>query len=230
MKSKIAFFLILSFASVCFAQNNNKKISITGMVADPYKHPVAGAKITIDGIQTGKSTNSKGFYKIKIKSTAGKIGIYTRPPAIIEEDIKGRTSINFTLNDSIAQQIYSQKDLYSDEEINVGYGTQKRKSSTSSVRNIDGSKEKYDQYTSIYDMLRGEVPGISVVGNTVILQGVSSMTLSSEPLFIVDGTPVTSIDNISPRLVKSIDVLKGSDASIYGSRGANGVILITLKR
>jgi len=229
MKPKIVFFLVFSFVSVCFGQTNNKKISIAGVVVDHNKRPVPGAKITIDGIQTGESTNYKGYYKIRIKPTAKKIGIYTQPPASIEESINGRTSINFALNDSITQQIYSQKDLLGEEEVNVGYGTQKRKNSTSSVEKIDGTKEKYAAYTSIYDLLRGEVPGISVIGNSVIIQGVNSMTLSSEVLYVVNGTPVTSIENISPREVKSIDVLKGPAAAIYGSRGANGVILITLK-
>jgi TonB-dependent SusC/RagA subfamily outer membrane receptor len=229
MNPKILFFLAFSFVSVCFAQNDSKKISIDGVVVDFQNRPVYGAKITIDGIQTGKSTNSKGSYKIKIKPTAEKIGIYTLPPSSIEESINGRTSINFKLNDSITQQIINQTDLSGEEEVNMGYGSQKRKNSTSSVKKIDGTKDKYANYTSIYDMLRGEVPGISVIGSSVIIQGVNSFSLSSEVLYVVDGTPVNSIDNISPQLVKSIDVLKGPAASIYGSRGANGVILITLK-
>jgi TonB-dependent SusC/RagA subfamily outer membrane receptor len=230
MKSIIAFFLILAFESVCFGQTNDKKITITGVVADSSNRPVPGVQITIDGIQTGISTNSKGFYKIKINAAAKKIGIYTLPPASVEETINGRTSIDFSLNDSITQQIYSQQDLSGEEEINVGYGTQKRKNSTSSVSKIDGTQKKYASYTTIYDMIRGEIPGVSVVGTSVIIRGANSFSLSSEALLVVDGTPVTSVDYISPTQVKSIDVLKGTAASIYGSSGANGVILITTKR
>jgi TonB-dependent SusC/RagA subfamily outer membrane receptor len=230
MKPQILFILMILLIPVSFGQTNPKKISISGVVFDSNKQPVEGAKITIDGIQTGESTNSKGFYKIKIKPGAEKIGIYTVPPASIEESINGRASINFELNDSIAHQIYSQIDLSGEEDVNVGYGTQKRKNSTSSIKKIDGTDDRYANYTSIYDMLRGEVPGISVVGNSVIVQGVNSMTLSSEVLYVVNGTPVNSIENISPREVKSIDVLKGPAAAIYGSRGGNGVIKLPEKK
>ena len=231
MKPKIVFFLVFSFISVCFAQNNHKKISVSGVVVDSHKRPVPDASITIDGKKTGETTDSKGYYKVKIRPTAEKIGIYTLPPASIEELINGRTSIDFTLNDSIAMLVSGQIDQYLEKEVNVGYGTQKRINSTSSVTNIDVNQKKSTTYTNIYDMLRGEVPGISVVGSSVIIRGgANSFSLTSEALLVVDGTPVRSIDNISPSEVKSIDVLKGPDASIYGSRGANGVVLISLKR
>jgi TonB-dependent SusC/RagA subfamily outer membrane receptor len=77
-------------------------------------------------------------------------------------------------------------------------------------------------------MIRGEVAGVQVNGKSIRIQGPSSFNLSTEPLFVVDGIVVTSIDEISPQMVKSIDILKGSAASIYGSRGSNGVILINL--
>ena len=198
-------------------------------MVDTSNRPVPGAIITIDGIPTGESTNNKGFYKIKIPPAAEKIGIYTLPPASIQESIKGRTSINFMLNDSITQQIYGQGDLHGEELVNVGYGEQKRNTLTSSATNIDGTNDKVASYISIYDMIRSVVPGVSVVGKSVILRGGSSISLDAEALFVVNGTPVNSIDNIRPQEVKSIDVLKGPAASIYGSRGANGVILITLK-
>lgn len=70
---------------------------------------------------------------------------------------------------------------------------------------------------------------MQVSGKSISIQGVSSFTLTDEPLFVVDGMVVSSIDDVQPLMVKSIEVLKGSAASIYGSRGANGVIMITLK-
>lgn len=78
-------------------------------------------------------------------------------------------------------------------------------------------------------MLRGEVPGVQVYGKSIKIQGASSFIASTEPLLVVDGVAVSTIDDIQPRMVKSIEVLKGSAATIYGARGANGVILITLK-
>jgi TonB-dependent SusC/RagA subfamily outer membrane receptor len=116
-----------------------------------------------------------------------------------------------------------------DETINVGYGTVKRKNLTTQVGKIDGTNKKYAAYQNIYDMIRGELPGVQVRGKSILIQGPSSINLSTEPLLVVDGVIINSIDDISPRDVKSIEVLKGAAASIYGSRGANGVIMIYLK-
>jgi TonB-dependent SusC/RagA subfamily outer membrane receptor len=83
-------------------------------------------------------------------------------------------------------------------------------------------------YNDIYQMIRGEVSGVIVSGRNVQIQQGHSFFGSSEPLFVVNGTIVNSIDNINPLEVKSITVLKGSSAAIYGVRGANGVISINL--
>jgi TonB-dependent SusC/RagA subfamily outer membrane receptor len=78
-------------------------------------------------------------------------------------------------------------------------------------------------------MIKGEVAGVEVIGTSIRIRGTSSLMSGTQPLLVVDGVTVNSIDNILPMMVKSIEVLKGSGAAIYGSRGANGVILITLK-
>jgi TonB-dependent SusC/RagA subfamily outer membrane receptor len=76
-------------------------------------------------------------------------------------------------------------------------------------------------------MIRGEVPGVEVNGKTIRIRDAFSFYLNTEPLLVIDGMNVPSLDDISPFDVKSIEVLKGAAASVYGSRGANGVILIT---
>jgi TonB-dependent SusC/RagA subfamily outer membrane receptor len=231
MKLKFLFFLLLAIipASLASGQTDSKKITITGTVMDASQYPVQGAEILIDGNKSGVSSNKKGMYKIKVKSTVKKIGIYTLPPAVIQEAVDGRTSINFTLNDSIVKQIYKLKNAYGEETVNVGYGTQKRKNLTTSVGKIDGRQARFASYTSIFDMIRGELPGVVVSGTSVRIREASSIVGGSDPLFIVDGTPVSSIESVEPQSVKSIEVLKGSAASIYGTRGSNGVIIITLK-
>lgn len=79
-------------------------------------------------------------------------------------------------------------------------------------------------------MIEGQVPGVQVSGNSVVIRGAGTVMGSTQPLFVVDNVATESIDMLNPRDVKSIDVLKGSAAAIYGTRGANGVILITTKR
>lgn len=87
---------------------------------------------------------------------------------------------------------------------------------------------KVNTYTDIYQMIRHEVPGVVVSGRSIVVQGPNSFFGSSQPLFVVNGNRVSSIDNINPLDVKSIRLLKGSYANIYGNDGANGVISITL--
>ena len=85
-------------------------------------------------------------------------------------------------------------------------------------------------YQDIYDMIRGRVAGVEVSGRSIKIRGTNSLNVSTEPLFVVDGVIVREIDDISPETVKSIEVLKGPDASVYGVRGSNGVIVITRKK
>jgi TonB-dependent SusC/RagA subfamily outer membrane receptor len=217
---------LFSFNSI-YAQKNNKKITITGYVVDGTQASVANAIIMIDGKKTDKITDEKGFYKIKVKAGTTKIGIFTFTNGILEESINGRSRINFTFEGSVPDQVNNKVDP-GEEAIDIGYGTIKKKNATTSVSKIDGTNPKYASYRNIYDMLRGEVPGVQVNGTSIRIQGASSLMLSTEPLFVVDGVTVSSIDGILPLMVKSIEVLKGSSASIYGSRGANGVILINL--
>jgi TonB-dependent SusC/RagA subfamily outer membrane receptor len=92
---------------------------------------------------------------------------------------------------------------------------------------VDGKNSKYASYKDVYEILKG-LPGVIVSGRSVQIQGPSSINSGTEPLYIVDEMPVDSIDGISPTLIESISVLKGASTSIYGSRGANGVIIVKL--
>ncbi len=211
-----------------YGQKSNKKINITGTVFDGTQTPVANAIIMVDGEKTNCLTDSRGFYKIRVKPENTKIGIFTLTNGIREEVINGRKTINFQFEGTVPVQKATTSP--GDETVDIGYGVSKKKNLTSSVGEIDGTKSKYASYATIYDMLRGEIPGVVVSGTTVYIRNPSSINASNEPLFVVDGVPVMTIDDIQPQMVKSINVLKGSDASIYGVRGANGVILIDLKK
>ena len=85
-------------------------------------------------------------------------------------------------------------------------------------------------YTDMYEYLRGRVPGVAVgTDNSITIRGVNSINLSTEPLILLDGVAITDLSTINPMDVQSVDVLKDASSSIYGARGANGVILITTK-
>jgi TonB-dependent SusC/RagA subfamily outer membrane receptor len=229
MKPQVLFLIlfVLNIISTASGQEKIPKVIITGVVADINQKPVYCALLLIDGVKTNKITDRKGKYKINVSTGAETIGILTTLPAKIEEHINGRSVINFTLDTSVVKQIPGQRGGYGEEEVNIGYGTEKRKNLTTSVGKIDTRKERYASYNSIYDLLRGELAGVQVDGKSIRIRTASSQVASNEPLIIVDGVPVSSLDGILPQLVRSIEVLKGSAASIYGARGSNGVIIIS---
>ena len=121
-----------------------------------------------------------------------------------------------------------------DDSIYVGYGYIKRKNLTTSVSKVDVMDTQMKGYTSIGEYLKGRVPGLQVMktgsGYRYLIRGVSSINSPTDPLFIVDGMEVNDIDSINPNDVERVEVLKDASASIYGNRGACGVIIITTKR
>lgn len=120
-------------------------------------------------------------------------------------------------------------DTSGDEEVNIGYGTTKRKNATTSISSL--KVKQGSGYSNIYDYIQGKFAGVDVDGTTIRIRGERSILGGNDPLFIVDGVEVNDIGDISPDEVQSIDVLKdASSTAIYGSRGANGVILITTRK
>jgi TonB-dependent SusC/RagA subfamily outer membrane receptor len=225
------FLLTILCVNYLYAQKSNKKITIEGTVVDISNQPVVNAIIMIDNEKTNSTTDTKGNYKIKVKYKAVKIGIFTFGNGIYEEVINGRTHIDFILNTQVSPKEIKRNNTDDDKETNVGYGSIKQKNSTYQVAKIDAAYKKYATYNSIYDLIRGELGGEGVrvdPGNNILIEGLNTLMGPTSPLIVVDGIIVSSIDYIHPQMVKSIEVLKGASASVYGSRGSNGVILITL--
>ncbi len=122
-----------------------------------------------------------------------------------------------------------------DPEINVGYGTVKQSDLAYAVTSNVIEDNQMSGYTSIFEYMRGRVPGLEIGATapgtmpTIRIRGINSINASTQPIFIVDGMETYDISNINPNDVKSVDVLKDASTSIYGVRGANGVIIITTK-
>jgi TonB-dependent SusC/RagA subfamily outer membrane receptor len=229
MKTKL-FLLILVFFMVFFdlaAQKAGKKIVITGRVTDLYSSPVSGAFIMIDGESTGRKTDVKGFFNVKVKPSAKQIGVFTTFTEMKEEPINGRTTVNFTLDKIVPRPVNAARVTSDDEVVDEGYNVARKRNISKPVTRTDVSGNEYASFSSIYEVLR-TIPGLTVSGTSVTVRGISTLG-SSSPLFVVNGTTVNSINGIDPAMVKSIEVLKGPSASIYGLQGANGVIIIKLK-
>lgn len=131
---------------------------------------------------------------------------------------------------------YSGEDgYYPEEKVNVGYGTMDRKDLTYSVDQVDISEREISSYNNIWDYLRTRLPGVEIgpaeAGQmpSIVIRGKSSINSPTEPLIMVDGVETPDISFLSPGEVASVSVLKDGSAAIYGSRGGNGVILITTK-
>ena len=115
-----------------------------------------------------------------------------------------------------------------EELLDTGYGKVKRKDNTGSISRLD--MKGAESYTDIYSYIRGRVPGVEVRGTSITIRGRNSINSGTEPLILVDGVEINDLSVISPNMVESINVLKDASSSIYGVRGANGVIIITTRK
>jgi len=226
-------FVILFLSLALFAgnqvngQKNNKKILVSGIVTDSNNNLVSGAMILVDKKNTSVTTNSNGFFKVKVRPDAKTIGAFIFSIGSGEISFNGKTPVKIVLVRTFSVKADTIKKTLPDEKINMGYGSMDKKDIQSSSQ-IDARENRFSAYTNIYDLIRGEVPGVQVTNNKVLIRGVTSINASTDPLLVVNGMVVGSIDQISPREVKTITVLKGAETAIYGSRGANGVIVIEL--
>lgn len=123
---------------------------------------------------------------------------------------------------------------FEEDSVNVGYGYVKRKNLVNSVSKVSVDQDEMMSYTDIGSYLMGRVPGLQVQksGNTYkyTIRGINSINSPTDPLFVVDGLVVEDISYLNPRDIKSVEVLKDASSSIYGARGACGVIIITTRR
>lgn len=231
MNQKVLVLVLVSIflcGTVHAQKKSNKKITISGIVTNANKSPVSGAMILVDKKNTNVVTDSKGYFKVKVKPDAQRITIFTFSGGTGDAIINGRKVINFIIEGTGVRE-NTEGVPPGEETVNVGYGSVKNKDLTMSVGQVNGSGDKYASYSNIYDMLRGTVAGVQVVGKNITIQGLGTNNANNQPLLVLDGIIVSSIDDVQPVQVKSVEVLKGASASIYGSRGANGVLLITLK-
>lgn len=204
---------------------------VRGVVSDELG-PVIGATVLEQGTTNGASTGIDGDYLLVVSSA----------DAIIEISCIGYATQTFPASQVPQNVILSEDTQFLDEVVVIGYGSQKKKEVTGSVASVKSEDFNAGVKTSPVGLLQGKVAGLNIIRTTsdptstgfnVQIRGFSTLDkgAGTSPLYIVDGVPVSSIDNISPDEIASMDVLKdGSAAAIYGTRGTNGVIIITTKR
>ncbi|TZF86167.1 TonB-dependent receptor (plasmid) [Pedobacter sp. BS3] len=221
----LLFGMLLFLVSGVYAQTQQ----VTGKVTDKTSNePLIGVSITIKGTTKGTSTDADGKFKLSAPSNAvlviKYIGYKTQ-----EVSVSGKSDLSIKMETANSQL---------DEVVVIGYGTVKKKDLTGAVSSVSAETISAAPVSSALEAIAGRVSGVNITTTegspdaemTVRVRGGGSITQDNSPLYIVDGFPVSSIDDIAPSDIESIDVLKdASSTAIYGSRGANGVVLVTTK-
>lgn len=201
---------------------------VKGTVTDQSGEPLIGATVMLAGSSVGTATDADGNFSIDAEQ--GKT-LKVSYVGYVTKDVKVKGN-----NLSI---ILSEDNALLEEVVVVGYGTMKRKDLTGSITTVDSKELNVGSYTDPGQLLQGKVPGLVVVQNSDPNGGVNSMTLrgastlsgDSSPLYVVDGIPDVNLNLIPPSDIESIDVLRDASATaIYGSKAANGVIIVTTKK
>ena len=217
------------FLAALFCSGMNAQTTVTGTVSDGAG-PIPGVNVVLKGTTTGTSTDFDGNYSINAPSSGilvfSYLGYKTQ-----EIQINNQKQINVSLEDDLQSL---------SEVVVIGYGTQNKESVTGSVVSIKGGELNEVQAANFQEALQGRAPGVNITttntrpgsNNTQIrIRGTRSLTGSNDPLIVLNGIPFSGgLNDINTNDIESLDILKDASATaIYGSRGANGVILITTK-
>jgi TonB-linked SusC/RagA family outer membrane protein len=221
--------LILAFLCLGAAWSLSAQTTVKGIVTDESGEPLIGAGVFVEGTTIGTVTGLDGDYELTVPADAVNLVYSFIGLADQTVPINGRTQIDVVL---------ATDTTVLDEVVVVGYQTVKRRDLLGSVSSVNSDKLTEQPVTTVSQALTGKMAGVSVVTTEgdpdadikIRVRGGGSITQDNSPLYIVDGFPVESINDIPSSEIQSIDVLKDAfSTAIYGSRGANGVVIVTTK-
>lgn len=212
------------------AVTQQAKKRISGTVVDNKGEPVIGANIVEKGTTNGVITNVDGIFSLQVS-----------PGSVLVVSYIGYTPLEIPVGNHTDFSLILKEDTeVLDEVIVVGYGTMKKSDVTGSITSVKAGQLKDISAANAAQAIQGKAPGIDIVasgqkpgdGSTIRVRGARSFKASNDPLYIIDGIPFNRwINDLNPSDIESIEILKDASATaIYGSRGANGVILITTKK
>lgn len=221
------FMFFFLFTPFIYSQSRKQ---ITGSVQDVLGNPLIGVSILETGTSNGTITDMNGAYSLNVSSANATLKFSYIGYEEQQIKIQGRNVINVKMNEETSNL---------DEVVVVGYGVQRKSDLTGAISSINAAETlKKMPAAQIADLLQGRIAGLSIVNSsgaagatpTLRVRGVNSIKADGGPLVVIDGFPGGNLSAINPADIKSIEVLKdASSTAIYGSRGANGVILITTK-
>lgn len=227
MTKKFTLFIVFLLCSFGIAMAQD--ITIKGEVRDQQGLPLPGVSVKVKGTSQGAITGANGSFLVKAPADAtltfSFIGYKTT-----EQSVAGKTTLNVTLADDNNQL---------NEVVVVGYGTQTKKDLTSAIVSVSSKDIENQPITNAVQAIQGKAAGVQVssqsgkpgAGITVSIRGNTSILASNSPLYVIDGVTSRDASFINPNDIESMTILKdASAAAIYGSSGANGVVLITTKK
>lgn len=225
MKKVLSFIMMALFAANLYAQNSE----ITGTVVDTADEPVIGASVLIKGTTDGCVTDIDGNFALK-----GKKG------SVLVISYIGMETIEVTYQGSPLKVTLRDDSQLLEDVVVIGYGTMDKKELTSAIAHVSEKDFLNSTGVDASMMIQGKVPGVSITNTgaadpnnqaSIQIRGVSSRNAGLGPLIVIDGIPGGNLTNLNPNDIQSFDILKdGAASAIYGTRGSNGVILITTKK
>jgi len=222
-KRVVMLMMLLTVSQFVMAQ------TLTGKITDQFNDPVIGATIVVEGTNIGTTTDIDGNFKLNVPEGSNTLRINYLGMKETVVNIDGRDLVNVMMEGDTELM---------DEVVVIGYGVQKRSDLTGSVTSIQSKDIKSLVAGSASSVLQGKMAGVQIENNggqpggdtNVFIRGVSSIT-NSYPLYVIDGTFADNMNFLNTKDIQSIEVLKDAASSaIYGSRAANGVVIITTKR
>ena len=219
--------IAIASANPVLAQATDKRV--TGRVTAEDGEALPGVNVTLKGSSIGTSTDTKGDFSINVPSESSVLvfSFIGYGKQEIEVGTKTRIDVNLATDNQALEEM-----------VVIGYGSQKKSSLTGAVSSVSPKELTALPVVSAEQALQGRVPGVRVVNNgspgqtpIVRIRGIGSINYASGPLYVIDGIPSGDLNNLDPKDIESLEVLKdASSAAIYGSRASNGVIIITTKK
>ena len=223
----LTFAIFLLTVTSIYAQGKN----ITGVITDQYQEPIIGANVVVEGTTNGTMTDIDGKFSLSNVNDQDRLKITFIGYKPYFQNVGNQTKFNIKIEEDVTNI---------EEVIVVGYGVQKKSDITGALTRVDAKQLKAMPIQNALQGMQGKAAGVDITSNErpgevgkIYIRGLRSLNATNTPLYVVDGIPMQSvgIENINPTDIESIDILKDASATaIYGSRGANGVVIVTTKR
>ncbi|MDP3642340.1 MAG: TonB-dependent receptor [Bacteroidota bacterium] len=208
-----------------------QKRDVSGTVSDSSGAPLPGVTVVVKGTTIGTTTNSDGKFVLSLPTDAQILEVSFVGMKMQEISIAGKSTVRVVMEQEI---------LSVDEVVVVGYGTLRKQDVTGSVASVSGAKLQQVQTANLTSQMKGRTAGVDIVSNSsnpgasgqIRIRGERSLTGTNDPLLVVDGIPYSgNINDLNPNDIVSVDILKDASATaVYGSRGSNGILMVTTKR